>query len=67
MIVKHSGTGKEYMVNEETTNAIHDAFGHYDVVSVHNLPLECWRDASDTVVRAGPETTGGPQAIKNGH
>ena len=67
MMIKHSGTGKEFKVSEDAATRIKATLSDiYDEKSVYNLPLECWCDG-DIVVDAGYEATRGPQAFTNGH
>ena len=66
MRVKHSSTGTEYTVNQETASRIRNAFHLYDDESAVHLPLVFKHDGNE-VVWAGWDTTGGPQAFTNGH
>lgn len=66
MKVKHSSTGLEFDVNEETAETIRATLHLYNVGSAHEIPLALKRDGN-MVVWVGWDRAGGPEAFTNGH
>ena len=67
MKIKHTSSGVEYNVNEETATNIQSIVGSiYANQSVYTIPLACKRHG-DTVISAAWHTAGGPQPYTNGH